>query len=296
MKDLRNYKDTDLHRFWMPDSKAKECYDCAQKFSTFRRKHHCRLCGQIFCSKCCNQVVSGKIIKCSGMFTNIFNIIVRIFFCNISLCSGDLKVCNYCSKIVLSYLRSPNITKDLNSDLQALQQNLSSRLETKDENESSPNLSSPRSPTQRKISVGYQEERFAIHQPHITMDDRKNILQQSSSLIALLEEMRQVLPAQNCGLDLIEYLNIKQKTSNKMQSLAILSAMLEAGFIHPIVHDSEQTEFDENLHYRFATELPGYVYNKKKVQLFCEYFIKHILIDKRSIPSTIIALINKQAA
>ncbi|KAL9891944.1 1-phosphatidylinositol 3-phosphate 5-kinase fab1 [Glossina fuscipes fuscipes] len=232
--DLRNYKDTDLHRFWMPDSKAKECYDCAQKFSTFRRKHHCRLCGQIFCSKCCNQVVSGKIIKCSG----------------------DLKVCNYCSKIVLSYLRSPNITKDLNSDLQALQQNLSSRLETKDENDSSPNLSSPRSPTQRKISVGYQEERFAIHQPHITMDDRKNILQQSSSLIALLEEMRQVLPAQNCGLDLIEYLNIKQKTSNKMQSLAILSAMLEAGFIHPIVHDSEQTEFDENLHYRFATELP----------------------------------------
>uniref|UniRef100_A0A1A9W6H5 1-phosphatidylinositol-3-phosphate 5-kinase n=1 Tax=Glossina brevipalpis TaxID=37001 RepID=A0A1A9W6H5_9MUSC len=232
--DLRNYKDTDLHRFWMPDSKAKECYDCAQKFSTFRRKHHCRLCGQIFCSKCCNQVVSGKIIKCSG----------------------DLKVCNYCSKIVLSYLRSPNITKDLNSDLQALQQNLSGRLETKDENESSPNLSSPQSPMQRKISVGYQEERFAIHQPHITMDDRKNILQQSSSLIALLEEMRQVLPAQNCGLDLIQYLNMKQKTSNKMQALAILSAMLEAGFIHPIVHDSEQTEFDENLHYRFATELP----------------------------------------
>lgn len=52
----------------MPDSTAKECYDCCQKFSAFRRKHHCRLCGQIFCSKCCNQVVPGKIIMCSGKF------------------------------------------------------------------------------------------------------------------------------------------------------------------------------------------------------------------------------------
>lgn len=64
--NLSSYKDTELHQFWMPDNKSKECYDCSQKFSTFRRKHHCRLCGQIFCSKCCSQVVPGKIIKCSG--------------------------------------------------------------------------------------------------------------------------------------------------------------------------------------------------------------------------------------
>lgn len=63
---MTSYKDTELHRFWMPDSKAKECYECSIKFSTFRRKHHCRLCGQIFCSKCCYQAVPGKIINCSG--------------------------------------------------------------------------------------------------------------------------------------------------------------------------------------------------------------------------------------
>lgn len=71
--NLTSYKNSELQQFWMPDSKAKECYDCSLKFSTFRRKHHCRLCGQIFCSKCCSQVVPGKIISCSGkcIYSNI---------------------------------------------------------------------------------------------------------------------------------------------------------------------------------------------------------------------------------
>lgn len=66
LQGMVSYKDTEWQTFWMPDAKSKECYECAAKFTAFRRKHHCRLCGQIFCSKCCNQVVPGKIIKCSG--------------------------------------------------------------------------------------------------------------------------------------------------------------------------------------------------------------------------------------
>ncbi|XP_055858683.1 putative 1-phosphatidylinositol 3-phosphate 5-kinase [Episyrphus balteatus] len=230
--NLRNYKDTELQRFWMPDAIAKECYDCSQKFSAFRRKHHCRLCGQIFCSKCCNQVVPGTII----------------------MCSGDLKVCNYCSKIVLSYLKSPNITDDLKLDLQALQEDLSSKLSQN--NESDENLK-PRSTLPRKVSVGYQEERFATNQINsLSNADRRNILQQSNSLIILHEEMIRQLPAQNCGLDLIDFLNTNQKSSNKIQAVAILSAMHAAGFLLPIVPDSDQIEFDENLHYKFAPKRP----------------------------------------
>lgn len=41
-KDLNNYKNTELQKFWMPDEKSRECYDCAAKFTTFRRKHHCK--------------------------------------------------------------------------------------------------------------------------------------------------------------------------------------------------------------------------------------------------------------
>ncbi|KAI3355654.1 hypothetical protein L3Q82_004246 [Scortum barcoo] len=53
-------QDSDLKQYWMPDSQCKECYDCNEKFTTFRRRHHCRLCGQIFCSRCCNQEIPGK--------------------------------------------------------------------------------------------------------------------------------------------------------------------------------------------------------------------------------------------
>lgn len=38
--------------FWMKDENAKDCFSCGQSFSTFRRKHHCRTCGQIFDARC----------------------------------------------------------------------------------------------------------------------------------------------------------------------------------------------------------------------------------------------------
>ncbi|KAL4891766.1 hypothetical protein BDV59DRAFT_181704 [Aspergillus ambiguus] len=39
-------------KFWMRDENSKDCFHCGEPFSTFRRKHHCRTCGQIFDSKC----------------------------------------------------------------------------------------------------------------------------------------------------------------------------------------------------------------------------------------------------
>lgn len=38
--------------YWMKDGSAKDCFACAKAFNTFRRKHHCRICGQIFCGNC----------------------------------------------------------------------------------------------------------------------------------------------------------------------------------------------------------------------------------------------------
>lgn len=45
--------------FWMRDENAKDCFYCGQTFSTFRRKHHCRACGQIFDAKC-TSLVPGR--------------------------------------------------------------------------------------------------------------------------------------------------------------------------------------------------------------------------------------------
>lgn len=230
--NLSSYKNTELQRFWMPDSKSKECYECSVKFSTFRRKHHCRLCGQIFCSKCCNQVVPGKIINCSG----------------------DLKVCTYCSKIVLSYLKSADINSDLKSDLKALQEDLSSKLSLNDSINHT--LEPPSAQLCRKISVGYQEERL-VSMPKTALQnaERKAILQQSNTLKTIHMEMSKSLPNQNRGDQLISFLIANLRSSNKVQAVAILIAMLEAEFILPIVSNDDvkdmvTIEFDENSYFK----------------------------------------------
>ncbi|XP_069033522.1 1-phosphatidylinositol 3-phosphate 5-kinase isoform X3 [Embiotoca jacksoni] len=96
-------QDSDLKQYWMPDSQCKECYDCNEKFTTFRRRHHCRLCGQIFCSRCCNQEIPGKFMGYSG----------------------DLRACTYCRKIALSYAHSAD-SGSIGEDLSVLSDSPSS--------------------------------------------------------------------------------------------------------------------------------------------------------------------------
>ncbi|CAH0761384.1 unnamed protein product [Diatraea saccharalis] len=96
------YADTELARYWMPDDISRECYECALRFSTLRRRHHCRVCGQIFCSRCCSQRVPGQIFGCAG----------------------GLRVCNYCCNVVLSYLKENDLTGEISPDLRTLQENL----------------------------------------------------------------------------------------------------------------------------------------------------------------------------
>ncbi|CAN8327184.1 unnamed protein product [Cochlearia groenlandica] len=38
--------------FWMPDQSCPVCYECDSHFTVFNRRHHCRLCGRVFCAKC----------------------------------------------------------------------------------------------------------------------------------------------------------------------------------------------------------------------------------------------------
>ncbi|CAH2039273.1 unnamed protein product, partial [Iphiclides podalirius] len=96
------YADTELARYWMPDDISRECYECAARFGTLRRRHHCRVCGQIFCSRCCSQRVPGQIFGCAG----------------------GLRVCTYCCNVVLSYLRENDAAGDISPDLRTLQENL----------------------------------------------------------------------------------------------------------------------------------------------------------------------------
>ncbi|CAJ0583574.1 unnamed protein product, partial [Mesorhabditis spiculigera] len=79
---LIDYEKSMFKQYWMPDSAGRECYLCEEKFTTFRRRHHCRLCGQIFCAKCCSVNIAGASL---GYL-------------------GDLRLCTYCAAKVDEHL------------------------------------------------------------------------------------------------------------------------------------------------------------------------------------------------
>jgi len=39
---------------WVPDKDARICMNCGLKFTVVKRRHHCRACGKVLCSNCCN--------------------------------------------------------------------------------------------------------------------------------------------------------------------------------------------------------------------------------------------------
>ena len=46
--NIKNVIDKSL---WIPDNIVDYCYNCDKQFTTIlNRKHHCRICGKIFCS------------------------------------------------------------------------------------------------------------------------------------------------------------------------------------------------------------------------------------------------------
>ncbi len=51
---------------WMPDKICKVCYNCEDPFTMYRRRHHCRICGQIFCDRCSSEVIDGSNIPRLG--------------------------------------------------------------------------------------------------------------------------------------------------------------------------------------------------------------------------------------
>uniref|UniRef100_A0A7S3D373 FYVE-type domain-containing protein n=1 Tax=Palpitomonas bilix TaxID=652834 RepID=A0A7S3D373_9EUKA len=60
---------------WVEDFTRTECIECKRAFSTLRRKHHCRRCGDIFCSKCSSKKLvlpwvaeAGEVRVCDACF------------------------------------------------------------------------------------------------------------------------------------------------------------------------------------------------------------------------------------
>ena len=83
---------------WVNDSNSSECYNCNESFSLLKRKHHCRLCGRIFCYSCCNKYeLIPDTLSLSRAKKNIWHHIESYFTLkNVS----KRKICNKCNMLI----------------------------------------------------------------------------------------------------------------------------------------------------------------------------------------------------
>lgn len=76
--------------YWVPDMQRQECQECGKGFGTFTRKHHCRRCGEIFCSACLPKNMDIK-----HVITDKYTLPNANAY--IALKPGTVKVCKICS-------------------------------------------------------------------------------------------------------------------------------------------------------------------------------------------------------
>nr|CFW94242.1 Eka-PIP kinase protein [Euperipatoides kanangrensis] len=263
------YKDSDFKQYWMPDSNCKECYDCGDKFTTFRRRHHCRVCGQIFCSRCCNQEIPGKLMGYTG----------------------ELRVCKYCCKVVLGYIQSAEATPEAASDLRSLQEEIYNRLEGSETiSDSSSQETFTRRALRRKTSLGFREEDFAklrfgsnpdipsmsssglfditpqteFNTEEQMLHERKILIQDSTQLKSLWLQIQHPVNGvemqnhrlrlrtyPNClvGSELVDWLISQNKASSRAQSVVIGQALVDAKYLE-CVSNQDQVFRDEYAFYR----------------------------------------------
>ncbi|ORX78966.1 hypothetical protein BCR32DRAFT_222199, partial [Anaeromyces robustus] len=67
---------------WKPDNSTKHCKICGKNFSFFLRRHHCRLCGFIFCTYCCHRKVPLIIDDDNASSENIKKYLRNVFNSN----------------------------------------------------------------------------------------------------------------------------------------------------------------------------------------------------------------------
>ena len=52
MKKTLDWVKNQALRAWVPDAEVKSCTICTEDFSLLKRRHHCRICGGVFCRNC----------------------------------------------------------------------------------------------------------------------------------------------------------------------------------------------------------------------------------------------------
>jgi 1-phosphatidylinositol-3-phosphate 5-kinase len=80
IKPFTGDKPNSGREFWVDDGKCKACYECETPFSVFVRRHHCRICGRIFCTNCAKNYIPPPRVPNQDRSDQAW-----------------LRVCNYCT-------------------------------------------------------------------------------------------------------------------------------------------------------------------------------------------------------
>ena len=84
---------------WTEDNSVNSCHNCKNEFTFLNRRHHCRLCGKIFCNSCSNFYINtnleNKLIIIEDYLHECLNI-------NDTIKYKKKKLCYQCYKLLLN--------------------------------------------------------------------------------------------------------------------------------------------------------------------------------------------------
>lgn len=86
---------------WIPDHKVNNCFSCNERFNIIKRKHHCRLCGRIYCHNCTTYISKiNELLISTTPPSNMFSSNYIYNKLNINWWSADVRICKECEKEV----------------------------------------------------------------------------------------------------------------------------------------------------------------------------------------------------
>jgi hypothetical protein len=84
---------------WMDDDAVKTCHSCNKDFGFLLRKHHCRLCGKIFCFNCSKyRDAIPPILLSEEAKKSTWNDYIKSYVSNIDL--TKFRVCIFCHQLI----------------------------------------------------------------------------------------------------------------------------------------------------------------------------------------------------
>ena len=102
---MNYFKQIEKENIWVDDTDALSCSNCNSAFNFLLRRHHCRVCGNIFCYECSNYPLFTNININNNQTIKIEEYLLECLNTEIHKHSNKTKVCANCY-ILLNNIRS----------------------------------------------------------------------------------------------------------------------------------------------------------------------------------------------